>query len=106
MILAPSFISDRPIANAASVRDRRSSSVNRMRPDTFSLRMRFSKRRYSFCSISSRLSRWANVAITGKSTQSGLRSTPFSILDAAERRGMHKGREYHGRYRWSILKAR
>ena len=70
-----------------------SSSVNRTRPETFSLRMRFSNRKYSFCSVSSRQSSRATVAITGIPTQSNPCSASFSILCAPPRPGLSTSAE-------------
>jgi len=65
-MLTTSFINDRPIASAASARERRSSSVKRSRPGTLDLSVRFSSRKYSFCSVNSRHSSRGTVAITGR----------------------------------------
>jgi len=62
-------ISFRPIASAASIRERRSSSVKRSRPLILDFGIRFSARRYSFWSVSSRHSIRATVAIRGSPAQ-------------------------------------
>ncbi len=79
-MLTTSFISERPMASAALLKQRRSSSVKRSRPGTSDLSVRFSSSRYSFCSVTSRHSNRATVAITGRWTQSTPRSPSLSIL--------------------------
>jgi len=101
-VLTISRTNDRPTANAASASDRRSSLVNRTRPHTFSLRIQFSSRSYSFSSVSTRHNSRAAVAMTGRPAQSTPRSTVFSILGASQRGAMQEEREYDQRVCTSI----
>jgi len=105
-MLTTSFINDRPIANAASASDQRSSSVKRSRPGIFFLSIRFSRRRYSFCSVNSRHSKRATVAITGSPAQFNPSSAFPPILGASQHRGFRERREYHHRGCTSVLGAR
>ena len=101
-----SFISDRPIASAASSRDRRSSSVKRMRPETFPLRIRFSRRRYSFWSVSSRQSSRATGRSPAREPRPPAPQRPFPSSPASRNRGIEEGREHHEKGCTSILEAR